>query len=39
MLVIYAVLLVIGSVLTAAAQDAGMFIAGHMIQGLCTTCS
>jgi MFS family permease len=37
MLVIYAVLLVIGSVLTAAAQDAGMFIAGHVIQGLSTS--
>ncbi len=37
MLVGYAVLLVIGSVLTAAAQDAGMFIAGHVIQGLCTS--
>jgi MFS family permease len=37
MLVIYAVLLVIGSVLTAAAQNSGMFIAGHVIQGLCTS--
>jgi MFS family permease/multidrug transporter EmrE-like cation transporter len=37
MLVLYAVLLVIGSVLTASAQDAGMFIVGHMIQGLCTS--
>jgi MFS family permease len=37
MLVIYAVLLVIGSVLTAAAQNADMFIIGHMIQGLCTS--
>src|ERR1700731_2266292 len=37
MLVLYAVLLVIGSVLTAAAQDAGMFIAGHVIQGLSTS--
>ena len=37
MLVGYAVLLVIGSVLTAAAQDAGMFIGGHVIQGLCTS--
>ncbi len=33
----YAVLLVAGSVLTAAAQNAGMFIAGHVIQGLCTS--
>jgi MFS family permease len=37
MLVGYAVLLVIGSVLTAAATDAGMFIVGHVIQGLCTS--
>jgi MFS family permease len=37
MLVGYAVLLVIGSVLTAAAQNAEMFIAGHVIQGLCTS--
>ena len=37
MLVSYAVLLVVGSVLTAAAQNAEMFIAGHVIQGLCTS--
>jgi len=37
MLVGYAVFLVIGSVLTAAAQNAEMFIAGHVIQGLCTS--
>ena len=37
MLVSYAVLLVIGSVMTAAAQNAGMFITGHIIQGLCTS--
>ena len=37
MLVAYAVLLVIGSVLTAAAQNAAMFITGHVIQGLCTS--
>ncbi len=37
MLVIYAVLLLIGSVLTAAAVDPGMFIAGHVLQGLCTS--
>jgi MFS family permease len=37
MLVLYAVLLVIGSVLTAAAQNADMFIAGHVLQGLCTS--
>ncbi len=33
----YAVLLVVGSLLAASAQDAGMFIAGHVIQGLCTS--
>src|ERR1700722_3837604 len=33
----HAVLLVIGSVLTASATDAGMFIVGHVIQGLCTS--
>ena len=37
MLVLYAVLLVIGSVLAAAAQDPGMYIAGHVLQGLCTS--
>jgi MFS family permease len=37
MLVAYAVFLVIGSVLTASAQDAEMFIAGHVLQGLCTS--
>ena len=37
MLVLYAVLLVIGSVLVAAAQDPAMFIAGHILQGLCTS--
>src|SRR6202167_4680436 len=37
MLLGYAVLLVIGSILTAAATDAGMFIVGHIIQGLCTS--
>jgi MFS family permease len=37
MLILYAVLLVVGSVLTAGAQDAGMFIAGHVIQGLSTS--
>jgi MFS family permease len=36
-LVGYAVLLVIGSVMTAAAQNAGMFIAGHILQGLTTS--
>jgi MFS family permease len=37
MLIVYAALLVVGSVLAASAQDAGMYIAGHMIQGLCTS--
>ncbi len=37
MLLLYAVVLVIASVLTAAAQDAGMYIVGHIVQGLCTS--
>ena len=37
MLVGYATLLVIGSVLAAAAQDPAMYIVGHVIQGLCTS--
>ena len=37
MMVLYAVLLVIGSVLAAAAQDPAMFIGGHVLQGLCTS--
>jgi MFS family permease len=37
MMVLYAALLVIGSVLAAAAQDSAMFIAGHVLQGLCTS--
>ena len=37
MLLGYAVLLVIGSILAAAAQNPGMFIAGRVIQGLCTS--
>jgi len=37
MMVLYAMLLVIGSVLAAAAQDPAMFIAGHVLQGLCTS--
>ncbi len=37
MLVGYATLLVTGSVLGASAQNAGMYIAGHVIQGLCTS--
>jgi nucleotide-binding universal stress UspA family protein/MFS family permease len=37
MLLGYALLLLIGSLLSAAAQDPVMFIAGHMLQGLCTS--
>jgi MFS family permease len=37
MLVIYCVVALIGSVLFAAAQDPAMFIAGHILQGLCTS--
>jgi MFS family permease len=37
MMVLYVVLLVIGSVLSAAAQNVGMFIAGHVLQGMCTS--
>ena len=37
MMVSYVSLLVIGSILTAAAQSSGMFIAGHILQGLCTS--
>jgi nucleotide-binding universal stress UspA family protein/MFS family permease len=33
----YAILLVIGSVLEATAQNATMFIIGHVLQGLCTS--
>jgi MFS family permease len=37
MLVLYAILLVIGSAMVAAAQDPAMFIAGHILQGVCTS--
>jgi MFS family permease len=37
MLIVYATVLVIGSVLAAAAVDPGMYIAGHVLQGLCTS--
>lgn len=37
MLLVYGSLLVIGSVLAAAATGPGMFIAGHVLQGLCTS--
>jgi MFS family permease len=33
----YVTVLVIGSVLAAAAQDPAMFFAGHVLQGLCTS--
>ena len=37
MLLSYAVVLVVGSVLSASAQNAGMFIGGHVLQGLATS--
>jgi MFS family permease len=37
MMVIYAILLVVGSVLAASAVDVQMYIVGHVIQGLCTS--
>ncbi len=37
LLVVYASGLVVGSVLAASATGAGMFIAGHVLQGLCTS--
>jgi nucleotide-binding universal stress UspA family protein/MFS family permease len=37
MLLVYAALLVVGSVLAAAATGPAMFIAGHVLQGLCTS--
>jgi hypothetical protein len=37
MLLVYGALLVIGSVLAASATTAGAFIAGHILQGLCTS--
>jgi predicted MFS family arabinose efflux permease len=37
MLLVYRLLLVIGSVLAAAAADPAIFIAGHVLQGLCTS--
>jgi MFS family permease len=37
MMVLYAGLLVIGSILTAAASSPGMFIAGRVLQGFCTS--
>jgi MFS family permease/nucleotide-binding universal stress UspA family protein len=37
MLVGYAVLLVVGSILAASAQNSGMYIGGHVLQGLSTS--
>jgi MFS family permease len=37
MMVSYAALLVLGSVLAASAQSPAMFIIGHILQGLCTS--
>src|SRR6478752_8885417 len=37
MMLVYVSLLVIGSILAAAAQGPAMFIAGHVLQGLCTS--
>jgi MFS family permease len=37
MLLGYAALLVVGSILAAAAVDPGMYIAGRVLQGLCTS--
>lgn len=37
MMILYASLLVIGSVLAAAATGPAMFIVGHILQGLCTS--
>jgi MFS family permease len=37
MMVVYAGLLVIGSFVAAVATNPGMFIAGHVLQGLCTS--
>ena len=37
LLIVYASALVIGSVLAAAATGPGLFIAGHILQGLCTS--
>lgn len=37
MMVLYTVILVIGSILAAAATSVGVFIAGRILQGLCTS--
>jgi MFS family permease len=36
-MLVYALVLVIGSTLTASAQNADVFIVGHVLQGLCTS--
>jgi MFS family permease len=36
-MLVYVALLVLGSILTAAAQNEAMFIGGHVLQGLCTS--
>jgi len=38
MMILYAVLLVLGSLLAAAAQDPAMYIAGHVLQGSARAC-
>jgi nucleotide-binding universal stress UspA family protein/MFS family permease len=37
LLLVYGTLLVIGSILAASATSPGLFIAGHVLQGLCTS--
>ena len=37
MLLVYAVVLVVGSVLAASAQNAGMYFTGHILQGMATS--
>ena len=37
MLLAYAVVLVVGSVLTASAQNAAMYFTGHILQGIATS--
>jgi MFS family permease len=37
MMVLYAALLVLGSIMTAAATSSAMFIAGRVLQGICTS--
>ena len=37
MMLLYVSLLVLGSILAAAAQNSAMFFAGHVLQGLCTS--